>query len=71
MFGDFGAYYWYPAVTSEPAQLPIPLAQGAGSAALDIRKKAGQAKRNQVRWPDRFEGNDCIRMENGPASGWF
>lgn len=41
---DYGAYYVYPAVTSEPAQLPLPLAQGAGSAALDIRKKGRPGK---------------------------
>jgi hypothetical protein len=35
-----------------------------------LEEKAGQARDDRFRWPDRFQGNDCIRMANGPASSY-
>ena len=34
-----------------------------------ILEKRPARRETSIRWPDRFQGNYCIRMANGPASG--
>ena len=71
----FGAYWNYPAVNTQAgATHRSPLAhwrRARGVRVLQVfqrLEKGRPGERSKFRWPDRFEGNDCIRTANGQPS---